>query len=76
MTASQSGTGKVQDEPEQFCCTKKQNTLKKKKKLGMSKGQRKRTEQKQDIGANLKRLPLVKSDLSIKIDSKGLLPSK
>lgn len=75
MTASQSGTGKVQDEPEQFCSTKKQNTLKKKK-LGMSKGQRKKTEQKQDIGANLKRLPLVKSDLSIKIDSKGLLPSK
>lgn len=31
MTASQSGTGKVQDEPEQFCSTKKQNTLKKKK---------------------------------------------
>lgn len=40
----------------------------------MSKGHRKK--KKQDTGANLKGLPLAKSEFSIKMDSEGLLPNR
>lgn len=75
MEDSKAGTGKVKGEPKQFCCAKSKIC----KNLGACQNNRggKKTPQKQQvIGANLKGLPLAKSDLTIKTNSKGLSPSK
>lgn len=81
MADSKAGTGKVKDEPKQSCCAKKQNIKKnKRKKQNKTWGQVKITGEnknnKQGIVANLKGLPLAKSDLTIKTNSTGLLTSK